>query len=84
MAHQIFGEIVNTNAVALVAMDDSPMSFLLRINGNIRPLRELFWLLEKHDWRRLRWPTTDLRASSFFAVRDIDRPGAGNRTGQCV
>lgn len=58
MAHIIFSEIVETNAVTIVALDDAPMSFLCRINGNIRPLRDVLYQMGREAFRIERGPIT--------------------------
>lgn len=58
MAHIIFSEIVETNAVTIVALDDAPMSFLCRINGNIRPMSEVLYQMGREAFRIERGPLT--------------------------
>lgn len=58
MAHIIFEEIVETNAVKIVAMDDQPMSFLVRINGNIRRMQDVIYQMNREALRVERGPIT--------------------------
>lgn len=58
MAHIVFDAIIETNAVTLVALDDAPMSFLLRVNGNARPLSYLPRLMSMDAFRAARGPIT--------------------------
>lgn len=56
MAQIIFSEIVDTNAVTIVAMDDAPMSFLCRVNGNVRPMSHVIALMGAEAFRVARGP----------------------------
>lgn len=60
MAQIIFSDIVDTNMVIIVAMDDAPMSFLCRVNGNIRPMALVIALLGAEAFRIARGPITNL------------------------
>jgi hypothetical protein len=56
MAHIVFSEIVDTNMVTIVAMDDAPMNFIARVNGNIRPLSNIVALIGAEAFRAARGP----------------------------
>jgi len=58
MANIIFSEIVESNAVKIVALDDHPMNFLVRINGNIRPIQHALYQMRREDLRIERGPIT--------------------------
>lgn len=58
MAAIILQQIIETNAVTIVALDDEPMSFLCRINGNIRPLSSALFQINREAFRIERGPIT--------------------------
>lgn len=58
MATLILCEIIETNAVTVVALDSAPMDFLVRINGNIRPMSHLIALIGADAFRTARGPIT--------------------------
>lgn len=58
MAQIIFSEIVESNAIKIVAMDDQPMNFLVRINGNIRPITHALYQMRREALRIERGPIT--------------------------
>ena len=58
MAHIIFEEIVESNAVTIVAMDDQPMNFIVRINGNRRTMRDVIYQMNREALRIERGPIT--------------------------
>jgi hypothetical protein len=58
MAAIIFEQIVESNAVTIVALDDNPMSFLCRINGNIHPLSSVLYQMNREALRIERGPIT--------------------------
>lgn len=58
MAAIIFSEIVESNQVTIVAMDDQPMKFLVRINGNIRHMRDVIFQMNREALRIERGPIT--------------------------
>lgn len=58
MAAIIFEEIVESNTVTIVALDDATMSFLCRINGNIRPLSSVLYQMNREALHIERGPIT--------------------------
>jgi hypothetical protein len=58
MAAIIFSEIVESNAITIVALDDEPMHFLVRINGNIRPMSSALYQMGREAERTARGPIT--------------------------
>lgn len=51
MANIIFSEIVETNMVTIVAMDDQPMNFIVRMNGNRRPIQDVIHQMRREENR---------------------------------
>lgn len=47
MAAIIFSEIVETNMVTIVATDDHPMNFIIRINGNRRTMQDVIYQINR-------------------------------------
>lgn len=58
MAAIIFEEIVESNMVKIVALDDEPMSFLVRVNGNIRRMQDVIFQMNREALRIERGPIT--------------------------
>lgn len=58
MAAIIFSGIIESNMVTIVALDDAPMSFLCRINGNIRPMSDVLYQMARESLRVERGPLT--------------------------
>ena len=60
MAAIIFEEIVESNAIRIVAMDDQPMNFIVRINGNLRTMRDVIYQMNREALRVERGPINGL------------------------
>lgn len=58
MAAIIFSEVVESNTVTIVALDDQPMNFLVRINGNVRHIRDALHQMNREAFRVERGPIT--------------------------
>jgi hypothetical protein len=58
MAAIIFEQIVETNAVQIVATDTQPMDFIVRVNGNKRHIREVIYQMSREALRIARGPLT--------------------------
>jgi hypothetical protein len=58
MASIIFEQIIESNAVVIVALDDQPMNFLVRINGNIRTMKDVIYQMNREAFRVARGPIT--------------------------
>ena len=58
MTALIHEAIIESNAVAIVALDDEPMNFLVRINGNIRRIQDVLFQINREAFRIERGPIT--------------------------
>lgn len=58
MAANIFQQIVETNMITIVALDDQPMNFLCRMNGNIVPIGSVIYQMGREAERVARGPIT--------------------------
>lgn len=56
MAAIIFSEIVESNQITITAMDDEPMRFIVRINGNLRTMRDVIYQMGREAFRIERGP----------------------------
>lgn len=58
MAAIIFSKIVESNQVTIVAMDTQPMEFLVRMNGNIVPIKNVIYQMSREAERIARGAIT--------------------------
>jgi hypothetical protein len=58
MAHIIHEAIIESNAVTIVALDDQPMHFLARINGNLHTMASVLYQMNREALRIERGPLT--------------------------
>ena len=60
MAAIIFSEIVESNQITITAMDDEPMRFVVRINGNLRTMQDVVYQMGREALRLERGPINGL------------------------
>lgn len=51
MAATIFEGIVETNMIIVVALDDQPMNFIVRMNGNKRHITDVLYQMRREENR---------------------------------
>lgn len=54
----VFEQIVESNMVQIVALDDQPMSFQVNINGNKRTMQDALYQMGREAMRIERGPIT--------------------------
>ena len=54
----ILEQIIESNSVQIIALDDEPMNFRVRINGRLRHIKDAIYQMRREELREERGPIT--------------------------